>query len=163
MSLGTGSIVARRWRVVSLSGECVFDGIVDGSSPAHVVLDREDVVGFLDARPVFPGHTLIVTRTHWQTIAEVPAPVLGKLLEAGRAVADAQRQALGADGTFFGLNDVVSQSVPHVHLHVVPRRRGDGLRGFFWPRSRYSEGEAEKVAQSIREALSDAVEGGSPS
>ncbi len=119
-----------------------------------MVLDDPSIVGFLDARPVFPGHTLIVPRTHWETIAEVPPEALGPLLDAGRRVATAQREALGAEGTFFGLNDVVSQSVPHVHLHVVPRRRKDGLRGFFWPRGRYAdENEAASVAASLRSAL----------
>lgn len=117
-------------------------------------------MGFLDAGPVFPGHTLIVPRTHWATIAEVPAEVLGPLLDAGRRVAAAQKEALGAEGTFYGLNDVVSQSVPHVHLHVVPRRRKDGLRGFFWPRGRYAdESQAASVAASIRSALVPAATG----
>jgi histidine triad (HIT) family protein len=148
------SIVARRWRAVTPPAVCVFDLIVSGSAPAHTVLDEPDLLGFLDTRPVFPGHTLIVPRTHWATIAEVPPEVLGPLLEAGRRVAAAQKEALGADGTFFGLNDIVSQSVPHVHLHVVPRRRKDGLRGFFWPRGRYGdESEATSVAASIRAAL----------
>jgi histidine triad (HIT) family protein len=119
-----------------------------------MVLQEPAIVGFLDARPVFPGHTLIVPRTHWATLAEVPPGLLGPLLDAGRRVAAAQKEALGSEGTFFGLNDVVSQSVPHVHLHVVPRRRKDGLRGFFWPRGRYAdESEAASVAASIRAAL----------
>jgi histidine triad (HIT) family protein len=119
-----------------------------------MVLEEPGIMGFLDARPVFPGHTLVVPRTHWATLADVPPDVLGPLLEAGRRVAAAQREALGAEGTFFALNDVVSQSVPHVHFHVVPRRRKDGLRGFFWPRGRYAdEDEAESVAASIRSAL----------
>jgi histidine triad (HIT) family protein len=148
------SIVARRWRAVTPPSVCVFDQIVSGAVPAHVVLDEPGLLGFLDARPVFPGHTLIVPRTHWETIAEVPSEVLGPLLDAGRRVAAAQKEALGAEGTFFGLNDVVSQSVPHVHLHVVPRRRKDGLRGFFWPRGRYvDEDEAASVAARIRSAL----------
>ena len=119
-----------------------------------MVLDEPDLIGFLDTRPVFPGHTLIVPRTHWATIAEVPPELLGPILAAGRRVAAAQKEALGAEGTFFGLNDIVSQSVPHVHLHVVPRRRKDGLRGFFWPRGRYADdSEAASVAASIRDAM----------
>ena len=132
----------------------MFDLIASGRAPAHMVLDEPDLVGFLDARPVFPGHTLIVPRTHWVTIAEVPSEFLGPLMDAGRRVAAAQKDALGAEGTFFGLNDVVSQSVPHVHLHVVPRRRKDGLRGFFWPRGRYADDdEAAAVAARIRAVL----------
>jgi histidine triad (HIT) family protein len=119
-----------------------------------MVLEEGEIVAFLDARPVFPGHTLVLPRRHWETIAELPETVLARLIEAGRRVAAAQRLALGSDGTFFGLNDIVSQSVPHVHLHVIPRRRKDGLRGFFWPRDRYrDEEEAEKIAANIRAAL----------
>lgn len=125
-----------------------------GDTPAHLVLHEGEILAFLDARPVFAGHTLVIPRQHWETVSEMPGGVLGKLMEAGRRVAAAQRLALGCDGTFFGLNDVVSQSVPHVHLHVVPRRRKDGLRGFFWPRSRYRDAdEAAEVAESIRAAL----------
>jgi histidine triad (HIT) family protein len=139
---------------VTPPSDCVFDLIATGAAPAHMVLEEPGIMGFLDARPVFPGHTLVVPRTHWATLADVPPDVLGPLLEAGRRVAAAQREALGAEGTFFALNDVVSQSVPHVHLHVEPRRRKDGLRGFFWPRGRYADAdEAESVAASIRSAL----------
>jgi histidine triad (HIT) family protein len=148
------SIVARRWAAVSPSDACLFDEIVSGARPAFVVLDETELMGFLDTRPVFPGHTLVVPRQHVATIMDLPASTLGPLLEAGRRVAAAQRAALGAEGTFFAFNDVVSQSVPHVHLHVVPRRRGDGLRGFFWPRTRYhDDAEAAAVAAQLRSAL----------
>ena len=110
-----------------------------GARPAHLVLDEEHLLAFLDAHPVFEGHTLVIPRRHATTIADVEPALLGPLLEAGRRVAVAQRLALDADGTFFALNDVVSQTVPHVHLHVIPRRRRDGLRGFFWPRTRYQD------------------------
>jgi histidine triad (HIT) family protein len=147
------SIVARRWRAVSPSG-CIFDEIASGARPAHLVLDEPDFLGFLDHRPVFEGHTLVIPRRHAATLADLPTAQLGPLLDAGRRVAAAQRAALGAAGNFFGLNEVISQSVPHVHLHVVPRRRGDGLRGFFWPRTRYrDDAEAEAVAGRLRDAL----------
>ena len=133
---------------------CLFDRILDGSEPGHIVLDEVAVGAFLDARPVFKGHTLVVPRVHVETIADLPRGLLGELMDAGRRVAAAQRAALGCTGTFLGLNDVVSQSVPHVHLHVVPRTRGDGLRGFFWPRTRYSDdAEASDTARKIRDAL----------
>jgi histidine triad (HIT) family protein len=136
---------------------CPFDRIVAGETPAQVVLDEEDLFGFLDHRPVFPGHTLVVTRAHYATLADVPAGLLGPLLDAGRRVAAAQRRALGSAGTWLSVNDVVSQSVPHVHLHVVPRRPKDGLRGFFWPRHRYADdGEAAGVAAALRAALDTA-------
>jgi histidine triad (HIT) family protein len=150
------SIVARRWPVVSPSDVCVFDEIVAGTRPAHFVLEEENLVAFLDARPVFDGHTLVIPRHHTPTIAELEPTLLGPLLEAGRRVAAAQRTGLGADGTFFAINDVVSQSVPHVHLHVIPRRRGDGLRGFFWPRSGYpDQSTAAALAAKLRAALPD--------
>ncbi len=121
---------------------------------AHVVLDEPDFIAFLDHRPVFDGHTLVVPRGHYSTLAEMPEDLLGPMLDAGRRVAAAQKEALGAQGAFFALNEVVSQSVPHVHLHVVPRRAGDGLRGFLWPRHRYENEEvAEGVAALLRGAL----------
>jgi histidine triad (HIT) family protein len=132
---------------------CVFEPIIDGTAVAHRVLDEADLVAFLDIRPVFPGHTLVVPRHHYATIADLPAGMAARLWDAGARVAAAQRISLGAEGTFFGLNDVISQSVPHVHLHVVPRRRKDGLRGFFWPRQKYEPGQAEAVSSAIRDAL----------
>ena len=133
---------------------CAFDPIIAGTAPAHMVLEEPDVVAFLDIRPLFPGHTLVVPRQHLETVAELPAALGGRLWELGARVAGAQQVALGSAGTFFGLNDVVSQSVPHAHLHVVPRRFKDGLRGFFWPRQRYSsDEEAAATARAIREAL----------
>jgi histidine triad (HIT) family protein len=157
-------IVARRWPSVTPdppdppdppdTNQCVFDQIVSGRATAHVVLDEPDLLGFLDTHPLFAGHTLVIPRRHVGTIAELPPDLLGPLLEAGRRVAAAQRTALACDGTFFALNDVISQSVPHVHLHVVPRRRKDGLRGFLWPRTRYATtDEADEVATRLRDAL----------
>lgn len=135
---------------------CVFDRILAGDAAAHWVLDEREVGAFLDARPVFKGHTLVVPRAHIETVSDLPTGTLHELTEAGRRIAAAQRKALDCDGTLFLLNDVISQSVPHVHLHVIPRRRKDGLRGFMWPRTRYdSEEEAEGVASSIRQALAD--------
>jgi histidine triad (HIT) family protein len=115
-----------------------------------LVLEEEDLLAFLDIRPLFPGHTLVVPRQHLATVADLPDDLAAALFAAGRRVAAAQRSALGCAGTFFAINDVVSQSVPHVHLHVVPRTRGDGLRGFFWPRTRY---DGEAVAAALRAAL----------
>ena len=134
--------------------DCVFEPILAGTAPAHVVLEEVDLVAFLDIRPVFPGHTLVVPRQHFTTVDELPPGMAGHLWDAAARVSAAQRKGLGSAGTFFGLNDIVSQSVPHVHLHVVPRRFKDGLRGFFWPRHRYSsEAQAAATAQAIREAL----------
>jgi histidine triad (HIT) family protein len=151
------SIVARRWPAVSPSDPCVFDEIVAGTRPAHLVLEEEELLAFLDARPVFEGHTLVIPRRHVPTIADLEPGLLGPLLDAGRRVAAAQRTALGADGTFFAINDVVSQSVPHVHLHVIPRRWRDGLRGFFWPRTSYAD---DSTAAALAAQLHAALPGG---
>jgi len=141
-------------RNVGLTQECIFDGIVAGRISAHWVLDEPAVFAFLDHRPVFDGHTLVVTKVHYARLAETPAELLGPLMDAGRRVAAAQGAVLGAEGAFFALNEVVSQSVPHVHLHVVPRRFGDGLRGFLWPRHPYpSEQVAGDLALRLRTAL----------
>jgi histidine triad (HIT) family protein len=125
-----------------------------GELSAHLVLEEDEFVAFLDHLPVFDGHTLVVPRAHYGTLAELPSELLAPFLDAGRRVGAAQRAALGADGNFYALNEVVSQSVPHVHLHVVPRHFGDGLRGFLWPRHRYpSEDVAAKLAARLRGAL----------
>ncbi|HMC53149.1 MAG TPA: HIT domain-containing protein [Acidimicrobiales bacterium] len=136
--------------------ECPFCAIVSGEAEAHLVLEQDEVLGFLDARPVFPGHVLVVPRTHYETLVDLPGPLAPALFEAARLVAVAMPAALAADGAFVAVNDMVSQSVPHVHVHVVPRRRKDGLRGFFWPRQRYGgKEEMEEVAARIRQALRD--------
>jgi histidine triad (HIT) family protein len=134
--------------------DCVFCRIVAGEVPAHMVLDDEDFVAFLDARPVFKGHVLVAPRRHYVTLADLPVPAVGPLFERVRLLSAALPAALGAQGTFVGLNNTVSQSVPHLHVHVVPRTKGDGLRGFFWPRQRYaSEDEAADYARRIRDAV----------
>ena len=137
-----------------MADDCVFCRIVAGEVPAHLVLEDEDFVTFLDARPVFKGHVLVVPRIHYVTLADLPVAVVGPLFERVRLLSAAVPAALGAQGTFVALNNIVSQSVPHLHVHVVPRTKGDGLRGFFWPRTRYaSEDEAAEYAQRIRDAV----------
>ena len=132
----------------------MFCRIRDGEIPAQIVLDEPDVLAFLDARPVFPGHTLVIPREHHDTLPDLPADLLPALFEAVQRVSVAVPGAMKADGTFVAINNVVSQSVPHVHVHVVPRVRKDGLRGFFWPRQKYESDDAmAAVAQAIREAL----------
>lgn len=132
---------------------CVFCRIVAGTEPAQVVLETDDVVAFLDVRPVFKGHTLVVPREHVVTLPELPDALVGPFFAQVRRVAAVVPDALGAQGTFVAMNNVVSQSVAHLHAHVVPRTKGDGLRGFFWPRARYAEGEAAQYAERLREAL----------
>jgi histidine triad (HIT) family protein len=136
---------------------CVFCAIVAGEEPAEVVFDDTAALAFLDRRPVFPGHVLIVPRDHVQTLADLPVDQVAPLFQRVQLITAAVESALAADGSFVAMNNRVSQSVPHLHVHVVPRRRGDGLRGFFWPRRKYAAGEAEAVADQIRVALAPPV------
>ena len=118
------------------------------------MLDEPDVLAFLDTRPLFPGHTLVVPRLHLETLAELPAGLIAPLFTAVQRLSIAVPDAAGAVGSFVAANNKVSQSVPHLHVHVVPRRPKDGLRGFFWPRQRYDGDEhAAATAAAIREAL----------
>lgn len=134
--------------------DCLFCRIADGEVPAHIVLADEEAVAFLDARPVFKGHVLVVPRAHHETLADLPPERVGPLFRRVRAVSAAMPAALGAQGSFVALNNAVSQSVPHLHVHVVPRTRGDGLRGFFWPRRKYADdAEAEDYARRLRAVL----------
>lgn len=138
-------------------GQCPFCAIAAGTASAHLVLTEPLVSAFLDARPVFPGHVLVVPRDHHETLVDLPPALLEPLFAATRRMAAAVEAGLRCHGTFVAVNNRVSQSVPHLHVHVVPRRFKDGLRGFFWPRQRYgSEAEMEEVAVTIRAALAAA-------
>jgi histidine triad (HIT) family protein len=119
-----------------------------------VVLDEPDALAFLDTTPLFPGHVLLVPREHHETLMDLPPPLVEPLFSTARRLSAAVQSAMGAQGVFVAVNNVVSQSVPHLHVHVVPRTKGDGLRGFFWPRTKYeSDEEAAAVAARIRESL----------
>jgi len=134
---------------------CVFCAIVAGDAPAAIVLETEQTMAFLDVRPLFPGHTLLVPRVHVETLVDLPTALLEPLFGDARRLAAAMETALGAAGSFVAINNRVSQSVAHLHVHVVPRNRKDGLRGFFWPRSKYrSAAEMDEVAATLRAALS---------
>jgi len=134
--------------------ECTFCRIARGELPAWVVVDDAEVMAFLDRRPLFPGHVLVIPRLHVPTLLELEDAQLVPVFATVRRVAAAMGPALGADGTFVAMNNVVSQSVAHLHVHVVPRRRGDGLRGFFWPRHRYeSDTEADDIVSRLRVVL----------
>ena len=133
---------------------CAFCAIATGALPAAMVLDEPDVVAFLDVKPVFPGHVLVIPRAHHATLPDLPVDQLPVLFGAARRIAAAVVPALGADGSFVAMNNTVSQSVPHLHVHVVPRRRKDGLRGFFWPRQKYDDDAAmQATAATLRDAL----------
>jgi histidine triad (HIT) family protein len=134
--------------------DCTFCDIAAGNHPAHMVLADDQVVGFLDARPVFKGHVLVVPRQHYVTLADLPAELLAPYFKVVQLVSATLPDALGSQGSFVAINNIVSQSVPHLHTHVVPRTKGDGLRGFFWPRRRYeSDDEAARYASRIRAAI----------
>ena len=133
----------------------MFCQIVAGEVAGDTVLETDDLVAFLDARPVFKGHVLLVPRTHVETLPDLPAGERDGFLAAAQRLAVAMKTGLGAQGSFVAINNTVSQSVPHLHLHVVPRTKGDGLRGFFWPRTKYADGEAAAYAERLRAALDD--------
>ena len=135
---------------------CLFCEIIAGEAPAHVVLDEEATLGFLDIRPLFPGHTLLVPKQHRETLSDLPVDLIQPLFHTAQRLARAVEGATQADGSLMVINNKVSQSVPHLHLHVIPRRFRDGLRGFLWPRKPYAdEASAEEVAMRIRSALGD--------
>lgn len=130
---------------------CLFCSIVGGEAPAHVAFEDDVAVAFLDIRPLFHGHVLLVPRRHVETLVDLPPDEVGPLFERARTLAGAMVDALGAQGSFVAMNNTVSQSVPHMHVHVVPRTKGDGLRGFFWPRTTYEdETQAAEIAARIR-------------
>jgi histidine triad (HIT) family protein len=129
---------------------CLFCKIAAGAVPAPVVYENETSIAFLDHRPVFPGHTLLIPKQHFETLDDLPASLIQPFFAAAQLLARAVQSALAADGTFVAINNRVSQSVPHLHVHIVPRRKKDGLRGFFWPRQPYkTEEEAETIRKNI--------------
>ncbi|TDC64125.1 HIT family protein [Actinomadura sp. GC306] len=136
------------------SKACVFCEIAKGERPAHVVLDAPDAVAFLDTRPLFKGHTLLIPRVHYETLPDLPAEMVGPLFGHAQRLAAAMESVLEAAGSFVAMNNRISQSVPHLHVHVVPRNPKDGLRGFFWPRHKYaSESEAADYASRLAKVL----------
>lgn len=137
--------------------DCLFCRIVAGQEPAFVVLDQGEVMAFLDIRPLFAGHTLVIPKGHVEVLAELPADQLAGYFGQVQRLARAMEDVLGAAGSFVAINNRISQSQPHLHTHVVPRNRKDGLRGFFWPRTRYGDGEAEAMAQRLRTGLEAAA------
>ncbi len=134
--------------------DCLFCAIVAGETEAARVLEDDDFVGFLDIRPVFKGHVLLVPRTHVVTLSDLPPELRDGFLAHAQGLATAMVDGLEAQGSFVAMNNTVSQSVPHLHLHVVPRTKGDGLRGFFWPRTKYADdAEMASYADRVRAAL----------
>jgi histidine triad (HIT) family protein len=133
---------------------CEFCRIVAGGARSHIVFEDDVSVAFLDHRPLFRGHCLLVPREHLPTLAELPAALIGPFFANAQVLARAMEGGLQAEGSFVAINNRVSQSVPHLHVHVVPRRRRDGLRGFFWPRQRYQgDEEMQRVQAVVRDAV----------
>lgn len=133
--------------------DCPFCRIAAGDEPSHVVWEDEATIAFLDRRPLFHGHVLLIPRRHLETIEDLEPAEIEPLFANARILARAVRESMDAKGTFVAINNKVSQSVPHLHVHVVPRTKGDGLRGFFWPRTKYEDEEQmAEVAAKIRAA-----------
>ena len=134
-----------------MADACLFCRIIAGEVAGSFVFEDDEVVGFLDYRPVFKGHTLVLPREHHVTLSDLPAPLLTTVFTAAQRMSAVMPEALDAQGTFVAMNNVVSQSVPHFHVHVVPRTKGDGLRGFFWPRTKYADdAEMKQYADTLR-------------
>ena len=135
--------------------ECVFCQIIAGRLPAYVVHEDAEAIAFLDDHPLFPGHVLLCPREHYETLADLPLRLTGPMFATTQLLAKAVETAVDAEGTFVAINNHISQTVPHLHIHVVPRRRKDGLRGFFWPRQRYQDDAARKT---VRDAINREVQ-----
>jgi histidine triad (HIT) family protein len=137
--------------------DCLFCRIVSGELPGVVVFEDEHSLAFLDHRPLFPGHTLLVPREHYETLSDLPVKLVGPLFENAQLLSRAVETAMEAEGTFVAMNNRVSQSVPHLHIHIVPRRRKDGLKGFFWPRTKYKTQEEMEVVQQKMAAVLEKI------
>jgi histidine triad (HIT) family protein len=133
---------------------CLFCGIVKGDLKATIVFEDDISSAFLDHRPLFPGHCLLVPKEHYETLTDLPADLVGPFFKNVQLLAAAVEVALEAEGSFVAMNNRISQSVPHLHVHIVPRRKKDGLKGFFWPRNKYeNEAELLKTQSSIQAAI----------
>ena len=133
---------------------CLFCDIVAGNLPTEIVYSDENAIAFLDHRPLFPGHCLLISREHYETLLDLPDPLVGPFFADVKLLTGAVLRACQAEGTFVALNNKISQSVPHLHVHIVPRRKGDGLKGFFWPRQKYkSAEEMQAIAEAIRREI----------
>ncbi len=136
---------------MAVTDSCIFCKLSSGELPAHLVYQDTTSYAFLDNQPLFPGHVLLSPRAHYETMTDLPADLIGPIFTTAQLIAKAVETALDAEGTFVAINNRVSQTVPHLHIHIVPRRRRDGLKGFFWPRHEYQD-------DSAREAVRDAIE-----
>jgi histidine triad (HIT) family protein len=143
---------------MALDPNCRFCQIIAGDEQGHVVFEDERTIAFLDNRPLFPGHSLLLPRDHYETLGDLPDELIGPLFQNARLLSVAVPKAMRKPGSFVAMNNVVSQSLPHLHVHVVPRKPKDGLRGFFWPRTRYdSDDQMREVAERVRKAVARAT------
>lgn len=138
-----------------MDDDCIFCGIACRRLPSFIVYEDEETVAFLDSQPLFPGHVLLSPRRHYETLLDLPPEMAGLMMRRTQLLARAVEAAVEAEGTFIAINNKVSQTVPHLHIHVVPRRRRDGLKGFFWPRHRYRDDEAR---EAVRKAIEREIE-----
>jgi len=144
----------RRGKIEKDRADCLFCRIVARELEARIVFEDAISIAFLDHRPLFPGHCLLIPRTHFETLSDLPSDLVGPLFLNAQRLAETVQRVMKAEGTFVGINNTVSQSVPHFHVHIVPRRRKDGLRGFFWPRRPYtSEDESAAVQRALHSEL----------
>jgi histidine triad (HIT) family protein len=141
-----------------MSDTCLFCKIIAGAIPSEIVFQDESTIAFLDIGPLFPGHVLIAPKQHFQTLTDLPADLVPTLFRNAQTLTRAVETAMDAQGSFIGINNRVSQSVPHLHVHIVPRRPKDGLKGFFWPRKPYTDSDhLKETANKIRQALAATV------
>ena len=141
---------------MEMSDNCLFCKITRREIPAQVVFEDDRCLAFLDIGPLFPGHVLLAPKHHVETLPELPAELVGPLFQNAQLVTRAVERAMEAEGSFIAINNRVSQSVPHLHVHIVPRRKKDGLKGFFWPRRDYRDpAHMEETAEAIRRAIAD--------
>ena len=137
---------------------CLFCKIVSRQIGSLLVFEDDVSLGFLDHRPVFPGHVLLIPKEHYETLADLPSDLIGSFFANAQLLSQAVELSVAAEGTFVAINNRVSQSVPHLHVHIVPRRRKDGLKGFFWPRHPYkSETEAIEIQSAVRKAVANLI------
>jgi histidine triad (HIT) family protein len=140
---------------LNVQSNCTFCRIIEGALNTPLVFKDKVSLAFLDHRPLFPGHCLLVPREHFETLNDLPLPLIEPFFCSVQLLSRAVETAMGAEGTFIAMNNRVSQSVPHLHVHIVPRRKKDGLKGFFWPRTKYeNETELLEVRDRIRRAIS---------
>ena len=147
------TIAASQRSLPIAADSCLFCRIVAKEVPASIIFEDGVSMAFLDIRPLFPGHSLLVSKVHYETLADLPPNLIGPLFTNAQLLSRVIQDAMQAEGTFVGINNKVSQSVPHFHIHIVPRRKGDGLKGFFWPRQKYQEGELASVHESLSTRL----------